>query len=59
MKKSEAIEFFGSVKALAEKLGCTQAAIYLWKEEVPRSRQLELEVLSGGKLKAWRPKVAA
>lgn len=45
MKKSDAIMKAGSVKALAELLCITQAAISMWGDEVPNARVWQLKVL--------------
>lgn len=52
MKTQEAIRFYGSGAALAAALGITPGAISMWGEEPPRIRQIDIENLSGGKLKA-------
>jgi len=53
MRKSEAVEFFGSQAAVARALGIEPPSVAGWGEEdVPPLRQLQLEKLSGGKLKA-------
>jgi hypothetical protein len=54
MKTSEAVARFGSVRGLAEALGVTEQAIYLWGEYPPALRQYEIEELTRGKLKAER-----
>ena len=54
MKTSEAVEFFGSVGALAEVLQISPQAIYQWGESVPQGRDFQLEVLTRGKLRAPR-----
>lgn len=51
MNKSQAIEHFGSVTALAKALGVTYEAVRQWGE-VPELRQYQLEHLTGGALKA-------
>lgn len=52
MRKSDAINHFGGVKILANKLGVTDVAIYRWKDDlVPKGRAYELEKLTRGKLK--------
>ncbi|MEQ7921169.1 Cro/CI family transcriptional regulator [Xanthomonas sp. WHRI 1810A] len=51
MKKSQAIEYFGSVSALAQSLGVTYEAVRQW-DEVPELRQYQLEHLTGGMLTA-------
>jgi hypothetical protein len=55
MKTSDAIQHFGSAANLARALGITRAAVSLWGERPPLGRQYELEVLTGGALKAQRP----
>ena len=45
MKKEFAIYKAGSVLALAQMLGVTRAAIYLWKEDVPKARVWQLRLL--------------
>lgn len=53
MKTKAAIKFFGgSETALAEALGITPPAIYQWKKFPPAARQLQIEKVSGGALKA-------
>ena len=54
MKTSEAIEYYGSVKKLADVLGVWPQVIYSWGEQPPLGRQYELEVKTGGELKAER-----
>jgi DNA-binding transcriptional regulator YdaS (Cro superfamily) len=51
--KEEAVNFFGSQVALAEKLGIRQASVAEWIN-VPPLRQLQLERLTKGKLRADR-----
>lgn len=52
MKTQEAIDFYGGVKELANVLGVWPQVIYSWGNEPPMARQYELEVKTGGKLKA-------
>lgn len=52
MRKKDVVEHFGSQKAVAEALNLTEAAISAWPDDVPRGRAFELQVLTGGKLKA-------
>ncbi|HQT42804.1 MAG TPA: Cro/CI family transcriptional regulator [Halothiobacillus sp.] len=66
MRTKEAIEFFsgttkagaptkgGGVKALADALGIWPHVIYRWGDTPPLARQYEIEVKTGGKLKADR-----
>ena len=52
MKKQQAVEHFGNQTKLAHALGITPSAVSLWKDIVPLFRQLQLERLTGGALKA-------
>lgn len=54
MKLEEATEFFGGTKQLADALGLWPATVYQWRErgEIPRGRQYELQVKTGGALLA-------
>ena len=52
MKKHDAITYFGTQQALAEAIGVTSAAIAQWGDEVPPLRQLQIQQLTLGKLKA-------
>lgn len=46
MTKKDAIEAFGSAKAIADALGITEAAVSQWAETLPELRQYQLrEVL--------------
>ena len=51
MKTQEAIDFFGGIKELATALDMWPHAIYKWREYPPKSKQYEIQVKSGGKLK--------
>jgi DNA-binding transcriptional regulator YdaS (Cro superfamily) len=53
MKKSEAVAFYGTQAALAKALGIEPAAVSQWIE-IPEVRQYQIEVLTGGVLKADR-----
>lgn len=67
MTKDEAIKALGGTQAaMAEKLGMTQGSVSLWGEYPPAFRQIQIERLTGGQLKAepwaWQgkaPKEAA
>lgn len=37
--KEQAINYFGSVKKMAEALGVTRQAIYMWGEELSQDKQ--------------------
>ena len=51
MTKQHAIDYYGSQAALARALGIHRAAVHAW-EEIPLGRQYQIEVLTGGELKA-------
>jgi hypothetical protein len=48
----EAINYFRSKSALAAALGIEPPSVYGWKEYPPALRQLQLEELTGGALRA-------
>ena len=52
MKTKDAVEYFGKKSALAEALGIKKQSIYTWGLIVPFKRQLQLEKLTNGKLRA-------
>lgn len=53
MTKDEAVMWAGGTQALlAEKLGMTQASVSLWGVRPPPLRQLQIEQMTGGALKA-------
>jgi len=53
MQMRQAVRFFGTQDNIAEALGISQAAVGKWGEMgVPILRQIQLEYLSCGKLKA-------
>lgn len=52
MKTDDAIKHFGGIKPLADVLGIWPHNIHRWGPVVPMARQYELEVKSGGKLRA-------
>ena len=52
MKTNYAVEYFGSKVALARALGIHKAAVSQWGENVPKGRAYQIEVLTGGALKA-------
>ncbi|MDU4291127.1 Cro/CI family transcriptional regulator [Mixta calida] len=52
MKTADVIAFFGTKAATARALNCHRLAIYQWGDNVPYSRQYEVEVKTGGALKS-------
>lgn len=57
MKTKDAIEHYGGIKQLAEALGIWPHNISRWGDHVPRARAYELQVKTGGKLRAEDGKV--
>lgn len=55
MKTQSVIDYFGGVRETANALGLTSAAVYLWKDEVPKSRQAHVEAATKGKIKRDKP----
>ena len=56
MTTQQAIDYYGGTKQLSDALGMWPHAIYKWGKYPPMQRQYELEVKTGGKLKAERTK---
>lgn len=54
MKLVDAVKHAGNASALAEMLGITQSAICQWGDVIPDNRQLQLERITLGALKADR-----
>lgn len=52
MKKIEVVDYFGGQKETGDALGISQAAVSLWGDEVPLTRQYQIEVITKGELKA-------
>ena len=52
MKKTEVIAYFDGIPALAKALDITKHAIYQWEETPPLFRQLQIEFMTNGELKA-------
>ncbi|MBL0677599.1 Cro/CI family transcriptional regulator [Aeromonas dhakensis] len=52
MDKKVVIEHFGSITATAKALGISHVAVCKWNETIPKGRAYQIEVLTGGKLKA-------
>ncbi len=52
MKTAEVIERYGSQRALATELGVSQPSVANWGEYPPPLRQLQIEALTGGELRA-------
>lgn len=54
MTTKEAIEHFGGIKELSAALGIWPHNVSRWGDRPPQARQYEIEVKSGGVLKADR-----
>ena len=52
MKTKSAVEYFGTKVAIADALGIKKSAVSQWGQNVPKGRAYQIEVLTGGKLKA-------
>ena len=52
MKTQDAIDHYGGIRQLAEVLKTWPQTIYQWGEFPPMGRQYELQIKTGGKLKA-------
>lgn len=52
MKTEDAIEWAGSKLELSRVLGLWPQTVYNWGDYPPKAKQYEIEVKSGGKLKA-------
>lgn len=55
MRTQDAIEHFGSQKALADAIGIKQPTVAGWGEYPPLDRQIQIEVFTAGALKAEIP----
>jgi len=52
MKKSDVIEYFGSAAAIARAVGISRQAVHEWPDELPVPRACQIEILTGGALRA-------
>lgn len=50
MRKSDALEHFESLQALADALDITLSAVSQWGEVIPEGSAYKLQVITGGKL---------
>lgn len=55
MKTREAVHHFGSKASVAKALGISRAAVTRWGEHVPEGRAYQLELITGGALRAEWP----
>lgn len=58
MQKNDVLAFFGSITATAKAIGVSHAAVSKWDSTIPKGRAYQIEVLTGGKLKADQPSSA-
>jgi hypothetical protein len=52
MRTADVIAHFGSPSAVARALSIKPPSVYGWGETVPPLRQVQIETITGGKLKA-------
>lgn len=52
MNKSDVLSYFGGVAATAKALGISHVAVSKWGDTIPQGRAYQIEVVTGGKLKA-------
>jgi hypothetical protein len=52
MNKQDVLDHFGGVIATAKALKIAQPSVSNWNDPLPELRQLEIEQLTGGKLRA-------
>lgn len=52
VKTQEVIDWYGSKAEVAKVLGIEAPSIYSWKEYPPALRQLQIEAMTKGKLRA-------
>ncbi len=52
MNKSDVLSYFGGVAATAKALGISHVAVSKWGNTIPQGRAYQIEVVTGGALKA-------
>ncbi|GAB5992564.1 Cro/CI family transcriptional regulator [Aeromonas enteropelogenes] len=52
MKKTDVLNHFGGVSKTAKALGINMATVSCWGEVIPKGRAYQIEVMTGGQLKA-------
>ncbi|MFB2904898.1 Cro/CI family transcriptional regulator [Aeromonas jandaei] len=52
MRKADVLSYFGNATKTAAALGVHKATVSCWGEVIPKGRAYEIEVLTGGALKA-------
>jgi DNA-binding transcriptional regulator YdaS (Cro superfamily) len=58
MKTELAVDYFGTKAAIADALGIKKSAVSQWGDTIPKGRAYQIEVLTGGKLKADQSQAA-
>lgn len=58
MKTELAVDYFGTKAAIADALGIKKSAVSQWGDTIPKGRAYQIEVLTGGKLKADQHHIA-
>lgn len=56
MKKQDVLNHFGGVSKTAQALSINKATVSCWGDSIPKGRAYQIEVMTGGKLKAVFPK---
>lgn len=52
MKTKDVADHFGGKKKLADALGISPSAVSMWGDDIPDTRQFQIQVLTNGKFKA-------
>ncbi|GKQ73934.1 hypothetical protein KAM447_04420 [Aeromonas caviae] len=52
MNKSDVLSYFGGTAATAKALGISHVAVSKWGDTIPQGRAYQIEVVTGGALKA-------
>ena len=55
MTYDQAIQYFGSMSALARAMGVSVPSVCDWRDGIPEVRQYQIELATGGKLVADKP----
>lgn len=58
MRTELAVDYFGTKAAIADALGIKKSAVSQWGDTIPKGRAYQIEVLTGGKLKAEQSQAA-
>ena len=56
MKTKEVVKYYGSKRAVAEALGISVQAVYLWRDRPPLLQQYIIQSKTGGQLKVSNDK---